>query len=218
MADNEAPGIAILTQNFDFTQDQYGWQHGFAEYPAGPDDSVFFELKAGYTQEPSGGSKALMISGNNHSDDLFMYIKKKLDGLAANREYTITFNVSFLSDASVNSIGAGGSPGESVYFKVGATPSEPKTVLDNNMYVMNIDKGIQSESGNDMITVGDIATPASSGYALITRTNSAYVDTPLKVKTNSKGELWLIVGTDSAFEGVTTLYYTKVYVTLSALN
>ncbi len=218
MADADSPGLDIFTQSFDFSQDRYGWQHGFAEYPAGPNDSAFYELKFEYTADPTGSTKALMISGYNHSDDLFMYIKKKLDGLNPNTEYTITFNVNFLSDATVNSIGAGGSPGESVYFKVGATSSEPKTVIDNSMYVMNIDKGVQAESGNDMITVGDISTTSSSGFALVSRSNSAYVDSPLKVKSNYKGELWLIVGTDSGFEGVTTLYYTKVNVTLSASN
>lgn len=210
--EDDKAGMNLFSQNFDFTQDQYGWQHGFADYPTGP-DSTAFEFRFAYTKQPSG-NKALLISGNNQSDDLFMYIKKKLDGLSPNTEYTVTLNVNLLCDANVNYSGNAGSPGTSVFFKVGATAIEPKSLIEQSTYVMNIDKGTQNESGTDMITVGDIATESASGYTELSRGNSA--SKPLKAKTNNKGELWLIVGTDSGFQGTTTLYYTKINVTLSA--
>ena len=49
-------------------------------------------------------------------------------------------------------------------------------------------------------------------YQLIKRTNS---QTPFSAKANDKGELWLIVGTDSGFEGLTTLYYTQIKASLT---
>jgi hypothetical protein len=85
------------------------------------------------------------------------------------------------------------------------------------MYVMNIDKGLADESGNDMVTVGNIQSPSGTGTPT-TKSNSNYTDFPFRVKSNSKGEIWLIVGTDSGSTGLTTLYYSKVYVTLSASN
>jgi hypothetical protein len=72
-----------------------------------------------------------------------------------------------------------------------------------------------------MIVIGDIATTANiDEYAIVRRSNSPSsadepFDKPLIVKTNSKGELWLIVGTDSGYEGVTTIYYTSISVVLS---
>jgi hypothetical protein len=203
--------IQIVSHTFDFSESQYDWTHGFSDFPSSPDDSAFYELKFCYANLDTG-AHALMLSGNNHSDDLFMFIKKKLTGFEPNRTYTVTFEVELASDATEGSLGAGGSPGESVFLKVGATGIEPKSVIDNNFHVMNIDKGAQAESGEDMLTVGDIATPQNStGYTIINRSNStANYSHPFVAVSNSKGELWLIVGTDSGFEGVTTVYYTSI--------
>jgi hypothetical protein len=38
------------------------------------------------------------------------------------------------------------------------------------------------------------------------------------VNANSKGEMWLFVGTDSGFEGLTNLYYQRIDVTLTPVN
>ena len=214
-ADDE--GILISSFIFDFNEDLHSWQPGFADYPAGPDDSAFYELKYAYTAAPSNlaAGNAIMISGNNHSDDLFMFLKKKLTGLKPDAYYTLTFNVEFASNAPTGSVGIGGSPGESVYLKAGASSIEPKSVVQNGSYVMNIDKGNQSTSGANMITIGNIATvQQSSEYTIVNRTNSVY-NSPFEVKSNSDGELWLIVGTDSGYEGVTTIYYTKVSVIMT---
>lgn len=216
--EDQKPGLYISSNTFDFDEDQHGFVTGFSDYPAVARDTGFYELRSAYTTEP-GGEKAMMLSGNNHSDDLFMFLKKKLTGFQPSTDYTITFNVEFASDAKAGSVGAGGAPGESVFLKVGATDIEPKSVIDNGNYIMNIDKGNQAESGSDMITIGDIAVPpGSNGYTKVTRTNSASTDNPLKVRTNNRGELWLIVGTDSGFEGTTTIYYTSISVVLSATN
>jgi hypothetical protein len=213
MADADSAGISIFSQDFDFSENQHGWQHGFAEYPAGPDDSTYYELQYAYQREP-GGRPAIMLSGNNRSTELFMYLKRKLDGLNPNTVYTLTFNVSLFSDAQQSGIIAAG---ESVYLKVGATAIEPKSLIDRNRFIMNIDKGALIESGDDMITIGDLATPTGT-YSQITRSNSTNAATPFRVKSNSRGEIWLIVGTDSGASGKTTLYYSKIYLTLSAAN
>jgi hypothetical protein len=207
-------GISIFSQNYDFSVDQQGWQHGFAEYPATEKDSLYYELKYAYVPEPVG-SKTVMLSGHNRSTDLFMYLKRKLDGLNPNTTYTLTFNVGLFSNASEGFTGSVAS-GESVFLKVGASAAEPKSVIDRNRYVMNIDKGEKGENGDNMMAIGNVLSPSSTTQ--ITRTNSAYKDSPLRVKSNSKGEIWLIVGTDSGASGVSTLHYSKISVTLSNAN
>lgn len=213
-------GLNIFSFNYDFSESTHDWRHGFADYPAGVDDSAFFELKYEYTNNPLGSGRSIMLSGNNHSDDLFMYIKKKITGLIPDADYTLTFDVEFASNASADAAGVGGAPGESVFLKVGATGMEPTRVMVDGMYVMNIEKGNQAQSGRDMVVIGNIATiENATGYSIISRNNLATSnDNPLVGRTNSHGELWLIVGTDSGFEGVTTLYYTSVFVALSAPN
>jgi hypothetical protein len=212
-SDEGKQGISIFSETFDFDDGLYEFQAGFSDYPAGPDDSAYFELRYAYTEEP-GGDKAIMLSGNNHSDDLFMFLKKKLSGLQPNTDYTITFDV----EVSSNAYTPAGTADETVFLKVGATDIEPKSVIDKGKFVMNIDKGNQAEDGIDMVTIGDVAVPSNTGtYIKINRTNAS-TDHPLEVTSNNRGELWLIVGTDSGYQGITTLYYTTISVVLSSPN
>jgi hypothetical protein len=77
---------------------------------------------------------------------------------------------------------------------------------------MNIDKGDQSQEGNDMKVLGTIGIPGEEfNYTLINRTNS---DKPIQITTDEAGKLWVIIGTDSGFEGITTLYYNNINITL----
>ncbi len=153
-----------------------------------------------------------MLSGTNMSDDLFMFLKKKVSGLKANATYNITFTVEFASNIPDGLAGIGGSPGESVYIKAGATKTEPETVEDEmSYYRMNIDKGNQSQGGEDMVVLGDFSNDTDQEvYTLKTVAN----DDPMTVTANSNGELWIIVGTDSGFEGSTTIFYNLIGVEL----
>ena len=70
--------------------------------------------------------------------------------------------------------------------------------------------------GEDMVNLGDILMPEnSSGYTLISLNNSM-ANYRFTSKTNSAGELWLIIGTDSNLEGTTSVYYTRINVLFSA--
>jgi hypothetical protein len=161
--------------------------------------------------------KALHISGNNHSDDLFMFVKKKVTGMHPNTFYEVLFNVKFASNAPKGSVGIGGSPGESVYLKAGATSFEPIKEIQDGMYRMNINKGNQEEDGTDLITLGTIGVATNTTqYTQISRYNSSA--TGFYASTNDAGDLWLIVGTESGFEGTTTLYYTQIDVLFNEID
>ncbi len=219
---DDAPSISVFPVSFDFGESQNGWEADFTDLPAYLEDTSFYELKFEYTNLPShlGKRKSLMLSGNNHSDDLFMFIKRKVTGLIPNTSYNVVFTVELASNAPAGSVGVGGSPGESVYLKVGASGTEPKKIAESDKYVLNIDKGNQSTSGVNAIVVGDISIPSTStDYVLISRSNASSTGhEPFIAQSNDAGEIWLVVGTDSGFEGVTTVYYTKVDVIFSASN
>lgn len=217
LPDNEQ-GIWVFSESFDFSREQYGWVADFADYPATAEDSINYELKFEYTNRPAnlGGGKSILMSGNNHSDDLFMFMKKKIAGLAPNTDYNLVFEIELASNAPTGAVGIGGAPGESVFLKAGASYTEPKKVIDGNQYTLNIDKGNQIDGGEDMIVLGNIGVAANTTqYTLITRSN-VQSHAPFAVRSNSQGELWLIIGTDSGFEGITTLYYSRVNVVFSA--
>jgi hypothetical protein len=153
---------------------------------------------------------AIKQSGNNHSDDLFMFMKRRVNGLEPNTVYYITFTVEFATNVPDETMGAGGSPGESVYVKAGASVTEPKKVVDDeNFYLMNIDKNNQAQNGEDMVVIGDFSNDTDQAvYTLKTVAN----ESPFGAATDENGDLWLIIGTDSGFEATTTIYYNTIKV------
>ncbi|QOI96873.1 MAG: hypothetical protein HRU69_04915 [Flammeovirgaceae bacterium] len=209
--DGEAP--SVLSLSYDFAQTDHGWTGDFADYPEG--DSVTYELVFKHDTLPTnlnnnGTLKALMISGNNLSDDLFMFIKKKIAGLRPNTVYHILFNVRLASNAPTDAVGIGGAPGESVILKAGLTLTEPLKILDDDSYYrMNVDKGNQLLEGEDVINLGHIGVATNTTqYTTIFRNNNSGF--PFQFTSDETGETWVLIGTDSGFEGKTTLYYTKI--------
>ncbi len=117
-------------------------------------------------------------------------------------------------------MGIGGSPGESVYVKAGAVNYEPEVIEESDGWLrMNIDKGNQASEGEDMINLGTLANPnidldtfTGEEYALMTLDSQ---EREFSVTTNSEGSVWVIAGTDSGFEGPTTVYYDKIVITFN---
>lgn len=207
-------GPATQTFTYDFETDNDGWIAGFSDYPADWEEDRFeFEFEhADLPESVNESGKSLFISGRNISDDLFMFLKREITGLKANHEYQVTVEIELASQYPEESVGIGGSPGGSVYLKAGGSTEEPLTVEENGEIRMNIDKGNQSQGGSDMQVLGNIGIPGDVfAYELIQRDNK---DQPQQLRSDSEGNLWIIVGTDSGFEGTTTLYYNSITFTL----
>lgn len=207
-------GLVISTFLFDFSKEQYDWQADFADYPVDSAKAAQYHLSSQYAARPEnlGNVSAMMLTGNNQGEKLFMYIKKKITGLVPDVNYTVIFDIELASELPAKGLG------KDVSLKAGATYSEPKTLIDNGNYVLNVDKGEAYSRGEDMIPIGNIGTTeGTKDFQLITRSNGE-TPGPFIAKTNSKGELWLMIGTESTFQGVTTVYYSKVNVVLSSSN
>ena len=202
---------------YDFSDNAEGWAGGFTDLPVEYEQDSY-QLDYGYVDSPLGG-KALMLSSMNRSDDTFMFIKKQLtsaDGLSPNTAYLVTIEVTFASNAPAGAVGIGGPPGEAVYVKVGASAIEPSPVDDNGFYTLTVDKGSQSEGGRDAVVVGNVAKLVNDDFETYELKTLANQDNPLEVTTDADGNMWIFAGTDSGFEGLTTLYYTEVNITLEA--
>jgi hypothetical protein len=216
---------APVSVSYDFRNGAQGWQAGFADYPPYTDNG-FYELKAEIRSLPPelGNGTGFYIQGNNHSDDLFMFLKRRLtaaDGVVAGQTYQITFTLIFASNAQTGCFGVGGAPGESVGIKAGASPAEPQALITTiaappsfNWLRMNVDKG-----GIAASTVSDIANgiPCDSTSPSYVSLERHHQHTSL-VNASSNGELWLLVGTDSGFEALTAIYYQRIDVTLVPIN
>lgn len=182
----------------------------FSDYPVG--EETFYELEFNNTFLPSPldqNIKSLKISGNNHSDDLFSAIFRKFENLQPNKSYSITFNIDIASNALIGGVGVGGDP--NLALGVGGINYLPNSNIDNlNYYRPNFISKIQSGQSNDVFKIiGKIGSSDTypTPYKMINRNN---IDNPFTIKTNSNGEFWLMIATDSGFEGITTLYYKSI--------
>lgn len=209
---------APLVYSYDFKENIEEWSVGYADYPVGEDE--FYELDSAWTTLPfplNHTKKSLMIEGNNHSDDLFMFIKHKITGLDTLSRYEVKFFVEFASNYPESFAGIGGSPGSSVYLKAGITLEEPLVSQEDGMWQMNIDKGNQVEGGANVLVLGPIGTSREDEqYDLVRRSNAE--DQTFEITTDQSGEAWLIVGTDSGFEGKTRLYYNRIKISFTKVK
>jgi hypothetical protein len=161
------------------------------------------------------GGHGLYTAGTNRSDDLFIYIKKKFSGFAPDRDYSLTFTVTFLTDAPSGCVGVGGPPGEAVILKAGAAPAEPSTVAIDSQYQMNIDKGNQARGGKNAVVLGNIAGSNTDCNQPKFEWKTLTSADALKARSDATGTLWLMFGIDSGFEGASEIYYRSATITAS---
>jgi hypothetical protein len=209
---------------FDFRQGAQGWEAGFAEYGSEMQGMMLEGEIRPLPSELGINGTGYYLQGINHSDDLFMFLERRLgtdDGVVPGQEYRVMFTIVFASNAPSGAVGIGGSPGESVYLKAGASMVEPEVYLDSDTgyYLMNVDKGSgNSGNGTAASVVGAIANGLSA------EENPRYISLERQhehqytITASPDGGLWLLVGTDSGFEGLTGIYYQSIAVTLIPLR
>jgi len=204
--------------DFSFETDADGWVVAFADLPEDYDQSIY-ELDGGHGALPDGLDGAgIYVQGHNRSDDLFMYLKRRVDGLTPAASYTVSATIDLATNAALGLVGIGGAPGESVFVKAGASTAEPEAAPDSTGHLrMNIDKGNQSQGGSRMAVLGAVGHPDIVGDEFRLKTLDT-MDSPVVVKADDSGSAWLIVGTDSGFEGLTRLYYDRIVFTLTPIE
>ncbi|WP_419164454.1 hypothetical protein [Candidatus Palauibacter sp.] len=201
-----------LTFTFDFDSGSHGFVAGFADYPPAREED--FDLTSGHGALPAPLAlrSGLFISGLNASADLFMFFKGPIDGLQPGR-YEATVSLEIATDVSAGCVGVGSPPGEGVTVKGGATEVEPLPALEGSWLRMNIDVGIQANSGKQAVVLGDVANSRrceESPRWEMKSYEGRSISAPVSV--SSDGRAWLLFGTDSGFEGRTGVYFTRVTV------
>ena len=204
--------------DFDFTNGIQGWVAGFADYPVGKETEWGLSSSLAALPLPLDVTrKGILLTGTNHSDDLFMYITQGVTGLVPNAQYSARFRVTLATNAPKNCVGIGGAPGESVVLKVGGTSAQPARIVDAQQYYRaSFDHGNQLANGRETATVGNLAN--SNANCSVPRYELKEYDSGtagITIGSDASGRLWLVVGVDSGFEGTTTVYVTRVSVELS---
>lgn len=193
---------------FGFATGVSGWTADVADHE--PHHAAQLDFEAAHREAAGEAPAGFRLASNNPSDDVFMFIKRRLSGLEPGRSYDLEFDVRFGTNSPSNCAGAGGAPGESVYVKAGATAIEPVPVTVDDFVTMNIDHGAQSEEGEDTLVLGDVGNGTNCEVAWVMKELSSTL--PLRVTADDTGALWLLIGTDSGHESRTEIVYTMVRV------
>jgi len=213
--DNAEPNKAIVLLETDFNKGADGWKAVYAAYPEA--DADFYELVSGIKPLPASldqTKSSFLLSGNNHSDALQMFLVKQLSGLTPKTSYSVETEVELASKYPDGSIGIGGSPGNSVYLvskysTLGYTLNKDKS--GNIELVMSKVESTPESVLN--VDLGDVSIPSDQYvYQLISRKKAS---APEVVQSDQQGKLWAVIGTWSGFEGISSLYYTRIKVTLT---
>ncbi|WP_091216477.1 copper amine oxidase N-terminal domain-containing protein [Paenibacillus sp. BC26] len=216
---NQVQTPSTIDFNYQFNKDMEGWKGGFADMPVDYDKEIY-ELDYAHKLLPidkNADNYGLKLSGHNRSDDLFMYLSKGINGFKPNTSYNVNLKFAMYTDAGGGMIGIGGSPAESLFIKAGILANEPAAVKTttpgSEYYRMNVDIGSQGTGGKDVKVIGNAAKPdaAKEGYQRVEFTYSA------KVTANDKGEVYILIGADSGYEGLSTLYFDDIKVSAQAI-
>lgn len=197
------------TQTFDFIMNVVGdgWVASASDFEVGREADVDVATDLLFLPAPLNPQVAgRYLAGTNISDDVFIFIKKRFDGLLPSTVYQVAMAVEIAS--SIHG-GCTVGTGPLVWIKVGAVGTEPQAVNQGGRWEMNIDKGDQDAEG-DFIQLGDIrngltgcpspGTWAAKGTTLQTQNAN--------LTTDAQGGFWIFLGTESGFETRHELYFT----------
>jgi hypothetical protein len=209
---------------FSFQRSTMGFAPIFADLPQ--DANETYEIESAWERLPAPleSRVGIRLTGHNRSDDLAMLIARPIAGLEPNALYRVELEAELASNVPQGCAGVGGSPGESVYLKLGVSSIAPAALPvqegPETMLRLNIDYGVQSQDGADAIVVGDMTTGAPASQCPQSDWELKTISTHGRHfggRTDAQGRLWVLAGTDSAFEGLSTVYFTGLRVRLQAV-
>lgn len=201
-----------ITFSYNFDDHMEGWVSGFS----GINDHY---LSMGYDINYSHGdyaymnilNKGIYLAGNHLESDVFMYTTKRFsetDGLKSLTHYKIDLDfdalstmITTLTDTTENQI----------YVKAGVLDRlpEPDLTLNtlNQVYQVTSGQGPHTD-GTDLLTLGNLAIQPNKDkiYGQKSFQKSFYA------KTNSNGELWVIIGTDASSQSSSSIYFDNITV------
>jgi hypothetical protein len=210
------------TREFAFERGAQGFTVLFADKPPGEEELYELDFQHEMLPAPLSVRRGLRLSGHNRSDDLAMLVKKRLDGLLPDTMYRIELEMELASDVPQGCAGVGGSPGEGLYMKLGASTQEPLALPssepgDSGWLRLNIDYGQQSQNGTNAQVVGILSNSYSCDDSVEAPWELKTLSTrgkELRMRSDAQGRLWIVAGSDSAFEGRTDWYLTALRVRL----
>jgi hypothetical protein len=220
-ADENALSGVDLISSFDFESGHQDWVAGVSDFAAsniGESTNYtysFYNAKGPATLPWQG--YGLTITADNVHGDLFYFFKKQVNGLKPNKNYEVNFE--FIVYTQLDS-GKVITATEDIFLKVGTVSAEPINQIVQaggtmDYYSLNFDKGEKNEdSGEHLKNLGSIKNYTKSTAEAIS--GNTY-KSPMTVKSDAQGSVWLIIGVDSSVRSqltfglmAMTVYYTEI--------
>lgn len=197
----------VFADDFELGTD--AWVAGFSDVQADQAEDVQFEgTVVGHPLNMARPS--LYLYGNNISDDLFMFWKRRVTGLVAGASYDVRMELDY---ATQYQEGCDAGVGPAVLIKMGAATQEPLAVeIADGSLRMTIDKGEQFEEGSAIRILGDHrnGVPGCATDAPFAERSRSSGARSVRVTADNQGAVWVIVGTESAFEVANAIHVSRV--------
>jgi hypothetical protein len=200
-----APTPTASTITIDFNKGIDGWTAGVADYHDGTEPT---ETGAGWSKlpVPFTGMGYYMRSHNN-SDDVFTFAKRQFSGLVPNAKYTLTFEMSYATSAPT---AAWASAARAARTSTWWPPSPPTSPSGQAKQRQPLSPELRSRRPGRLRQAGQGAGPqgidgldcGGTEFAKATRKS----DEAIAFTADKDGKFWIVLGTDSAFEGTNDLY------------
>lgn len=216
---DSSPTAAPETHFYEFSlvDGSDAWTGDFADLPA--EHESFDLVFDGERSLPQGlPIAAAYLAGSNHSDDLFMYLRRQVGDLSPGTTYRVAFEVQIATSVEAGLVGIGGAPGESVFIKAGVSAEEPVPVVateaGRDMLRLSIDKGNQATGSRQAAVLGHIARDDGGSDGFDTKSVGGEEEVSY-VTADDDGRVWIFAGTESGFEGRTEIYITRISATFT---
>jgi len=193
-----APGPLTLALDFNTAADATGWVLGSADYSDQTAPSNLWSEVAPLPAPLVG--LGLGAGGQNHSDDLFVYLKRRFGGFHPGQTYTAQVQLTIAAAIPHGCLGVGGAPGEGVTVKAGVSGVEPLTLHQGGQYMMNVDKGNQAEGGTVGVRLGDLTNSGTDCQWTPAEAKTMQSPQAITATADAQGALWVFFGIDSGYE------------------
>jgi hypothetical protein len=218
-------GIGLLSCNNDiisnslinessFTESQSGWQINVADYDTviGKDSLKLTSQIAAFPSPLPISGKALLVRSNNYGPSLFTFLTKKITGLQPEQTYSVQLEADLITrfprnDSAVFVV----SPETALFLKSAVTNQAPEVKVNGSKIVLNLDKGALGLPGKDFKMLSENTFPTDTVYSMkqFKTANDFFTVTP-----DEQGNIWICIGTETAFKGQTVVYYERIKINI----
>ncbi|MGB7157669.1 MAG: hypothetical protein WBD40_06360 [Tepidisphaeraceae bacterium] len=217
-------------QRFDFNRGEQGWRPHFADYdpaPGAPTDltdvpvpkpesaATFRSEIAPLPPELKGERQGYRLFGTNRSDDLFVFLSRRLsraDGLLPNQRYQIVFSIKLATNNHPRALG----PHEGLVVGSLSRPVEVRFLPDSGARLIGNDGRTRAQPahGDATVVFEDIKKTDASLDRFLDYESITLVRTHKTGSSSAGANLWLFAGVDSGSEGDVEYYFERVEVRL----